>query len=372
MRFLLKNIFLLTLLIFSVFSCIDKIDIELPDKEAGIIAIQGKLSIAETGFVEVYLSRSFSFSGATAGPRDVLGAQIYVIDNNGHNIHLEGGLLNGFYRASFNLDTTSLNTSIGAQYQLLVKTPDDKEYISTQEGLLELPKADHLSFVKKNKEITSLGGISNTIPVIELAISTPLNTISTSNQRLAWSVQSTYKITDTPISCNWPIDVGIPDEKTCYVNSFENISSNLFFDGTAVTIDRLDNFILYDQVITGKFSEGLYFNVVQQSLNKGAFDYLKNIQQLLERSGNMFDPLPGVIKSNISNKKDTKEPVYGYFYATLEDTIRIYVSPEAAGNPEHYCPPPVSEGTSTLENDPCCNCLITPGSTVQKPAYWQF
>ncbi len=363
--------FISILLLLGLTNCIDKIDLPIPDTEQGIMVIQGKIGIAEKISAEVYLSKSFSFSSTNAGPRDVLNAKVSITDSEGNSIELQGGLLDGFYRASFDTTASILSITPGTKYQLKVQTLDNKEYVSSMEEVMELPEADQLSFKKKNKEVVSPKGYTNTIEVIELLITTPLRvTPSSSNQRLAWNIKSTYKLTDTPSICNWTPPQTIPTPKTCYINSLENITENLFFDGSKVSINKLEDYIFFDQIITSKFAEGLYFNVIQQSLNEGAFEYLKNAQQLLERTGSMFSPLPGLLASNLKNKSDDQEPVYGYFYATLENIIRIYVSPEAAGYPATNCPFNRPDGLSA--HNQCCDCLLAPNSTTTKPAYWQF
>ena len=356
-------------LLLTAFSCIEKIQIATPDKETGIMVIQGKLSIAEKGYAQVYISRSFSFSTYTADPRDELKAAVKLLDDEGNSIQLTGGLLDGYYRATFDLNTSPLKITPGTKYQLKVKTTTNKEYISTLEEMPELPHPEFLSIKKINKEVVLNHDFSETKDFLQLSITSPLMTASSNkNRRLAWGIYSTYKQTDTPSYCPFAEYTGIAP-KACYINSLEHIQGNLFFDGTTASIPKLENHILFDQLIFNKFAEGLYFTVVQQSLNRKAFEYLKNIQLLLERSGSMFDPLPGLVSSNFKNTADEQEKVYGYFYPSMEDTLRIYVSPEIAGYPTYDCPAHIPDNQS-LPNQ-CCDCLLSPGSSLKKPFFWE-
>ena len=353
----------LLFLLLSMTACIEETNLDTPDKEKGAIVIQGKLSIAEKGYAEAYISRTFAFSGATTGPIDVLKASVSISDDEGNSIQLEGGLLDGYYRASFDLGTTPLKTAPGTKYRIQIKTIDNKSYQSSFEEMPELPVPDSLRVEKENKEIIKPSGLPYSIDVLKVFINTPLRA-GGKKRRIVWTIGSTFKLTDTPSLCNWyPNETPAP--KTCYVDAYVFTYKNLFFDGSAVSIDELKDYPLFERSPSIQFAEGLYFNVIQQSLNKDAFEYLKNSQELLERTGSMFDQLPGLLHSNMVNIDDEKEAVYGFFYPTMEDTIRVYVSPELAGNPDAICPQSYSDKR-------CCDCLTAPNSSTRKPPFWEF
>ena len=74
-----------------------------------------------------------------------------------------------------------------------------------------------------------------------------------------------------------------------------------------------------------------------------------------ERTGSPFQPAPGNVKTNITNLTNPEKDAQGYFYATEHDTLRIYVDPVLAKEPE-------------LSDLPCTvqyNCV------PEKPGYWE-
>ncbi len=362
------SLLLMALSLFATNSCLQEIDLQPNDEADGLLVIQGKLSIADSGFVQVYISRTFGFK-KTTGPKDVLHATVTLTDDAGNEMDIPGGMLDGYYRLGFDPDTPPIQITPGTKYQLKVKTPDNKEYVSTPEELARLPISQGIRIVRKEKEFETTTGSIQQKPVLELMISTPLEAIpGEGNKKLIWEVTSNYKLTDTPNGCQW--EDTIPHIKTCYIQSLENIEENLFFDGQQSSLTELTDFILFDQLITYKFAEGCYFTVVQQSLNSDAFKYFQNTQELLSRTGSMFDPLPGNLRGNFRNTSDESEQVFGYFYPTMEDTLRIYVSPDMADFPETNCPRNLPDALSAPNQ--CCDCLLAPGSSLTKPFYWEF
>ena len=89
----------------------------------------------------------------------------------------------------------------------------------------------------------------------------------------------------------------------------------------------------------------------------------------------MFEAPAGRIRSNFQPiDENSKDEVFGYFYATQEDTTRIFVDPSLADFPAMFCPgPPTPQpfGARCLPRFPCCDCLLEQGSTLQKPDFWE-
>ena len=95
------------------------------------------------------------------------------------------------------------------------------------------------------------------------------------------------------------------------------------------------------------------------------------LYQLLSKKGTLFDPPAGAIRSNIVGLNEPEEPVYGFFYAAQQDTLRRYISPAEAGNPDFYCPLPPVNGEAPRPTA-CDDCLLESGAGLERPVWWVF
>ena len=180
------------------------------------------------------------------------------------------------------------------------------------------------------------------------------------------SQKKTHQITDSPIDF-------MTQPKTCWVTQNIGVTDVGVVNGNELNGNTISDFTLFKRNVSTEFTEGYYFTVFQQSLSKAAYDYWFQVQQSLNRDGNMFEAPVGKIKSNIKNINDENEDVFGFFYATVQDTVRVYVSPEMAGNPTALCPPnvpaPPGGGCPVFV---CCDCLSVERSGAAKPNWWMF
>nr|HMQ60440.1 hypothetical protein [Flavilitoribacter sp.] len=142
------------------------------------------------------------------------------------------------------------------------------------------------------------------------------------------------------------------------------------FNGTELFSDELPGYPVYETAPNYRFHEGYYLNLIQESLSSGAYEYWRQTQELLNRTGSMFESPVGKVQSNFKSLDDETEDVFGYFYATRQDTIRLYVRPEIAGSPPSLCPPSVPAGGRPCPIAVCCNCLDQANSSTAKPWYW--
>ena len=120
-----------------------------------------------------------------------------------------------------------------------------------------------------------------------------------------------------------------------------------------------------------EFAQGYYYTVYQRSLTKGAFEHWEQTKQVIERTGNLFEPPAGRINSNFRNIEAPNDlGVFGYFSAFAQDTLRLYISPEEVGSPQLQCPRVPIQG-NPCPVSACCDCLIEPGSKLEKPDFWE-
>jgi hypothetical protein len=135
--------------------------------------------------------------------------------------------------------------------------------------------------------------------------------------------------------------------------------------------------------------------VKQFALTAGAYKYWQTLQANTEQNGNIFDPQPAQLKSNIHSLSDPDETVIGYVSISTSTEKRIFIRyTQLRVRPplpfQDICPPQtirpedaanyLSDGemkpayftmTGNLVIAPkiCVDCRLQ-GGTTQKPSYW--
>jgi len=127
---------------------------------------------------------------------------------------------------------------------------------------------------------------------------------------------------------------------------------------------ELEDFVLTEVAISKNYTEGSYFQVVQQSLSAGALEYFSEVDMLISREGGIFDPPAGQILTNFERSSTSASEVFGYFYLTETDTIRVFVNPDN-----------LNVGATVCECkrgffDICDDCPNSLSGTVIKPDWW--
>lgn len=351
--FLVKSTLVLGLS--SLMTCLDPIDLKIPRGFDNTIVVQGILVKGSPSVFELSVSRLFDFTGEGADLVNV--RDVTLTDEAGNSVEIER-TGTGFYRTTFADNNPDIQIEVGKSYKISFNTFDARSFESFFEPLVASPKIDSLSFETISKQYVFTDGITTVQDsAVSFKVNTPLrHPDSIRNSSVLWDMSRVFQLTDLR-------------EKTCYLKETVNLSGIQVFDGFNSPLERLDSYTIHDHRFSHHFAEGMYFEVIQSGLSQGAFAYWDQTSKVLERDGNMFEAPAGRVNTNFYNINDENEIVVGYFYATTQDTARIYVAPEVAGNQNSICDQPPSFGP----NEPppvCIDCLVGPNSTTTKPAFW--
>ena len=346
--------FLFLLLGFS--ACVDKIELPRPDVPDAGMLVQGKLLFGYPGTISANVFELYTLSSNV--PKPISGANVILEDDEGHALTL-GSNAAGSYFQELNPDDPNFPVATGRQYRLRVSLPNGRKYQSAWEILQPAPKPEGVEAAISEQEYLNNLGILVTDTFARFSINTPLTTLnSTKPARLRWELDQGYKLTDDP-------------GKTCFVVR-KFLEENVFvFNGVGAGKSRLDHYFLTETQVDSRMAEGFYFLVYQQSITENAYGYFEELYQLLSKKGTLFDPPAGAIRTNIASLNDPDELTYGFFYVAQQDTVRVYISPEMAGNPDFHCPLPPRLNGGPPPN-PCDDCLLDLGASLDRPVWWVF
>lgn len=349
-------------LLLGLAACLSEIKLEVPGEKIASIAIRGQLIGGEHPLISIKIT-SLSEFNASSVARPVSEASVVLIDefNNGIDVPLRRP---GLYELEIPAGAFPLEVRAGQAYQLSVSTPGGKNYLSTFELLSAVPEPEELRYLSTRREV--LNEVNNVIDreFIQFLLTTPI--VSPQNGApsfLKWDFIGTYKFPESTLASAFP-----PNTRTCYITERLNLENVVVFDGSQSGQDLLRDLVLLEEPFDFRFSNGFYLTIRQQSLSEGAFRYWEQIGKVVQLSGNFFETPPGKVSGNFFNPDDLEEEIFGYFYATEEAILRLYVDP---GNdpPMPFCP--LTAVTATSVDTTCLECLLRAGSTLEKPAFWE-
>jgi len=321
-------------------SCLDDIDFDRPDTIENGIAIQGKLVKGDPSFIRVTLRRIFDFS---ENARLINARTVTLMDEEGNALVLDSRQ-EGVFIEEIQNNNPDISIDYGKSYKIRVETFDNRVFESSLEQLLPAPTPTDLRVSKVLREgIDALGRIVDR-EFLAFTLDTPLQlNEGEDNVKLLWELEATYKLSDTPESYNrracFPIRVDNVDNKTCFITS-SPIRNFIPLDGATINSTSISDFTLYETTSSSLFAEGYYLTVLQQSMSN----------------------------TNFVNVNDPNDEVFGYFYATEERPIRIFVSPKFADETQITCPAPLTEDGRA--DNTCCDCLTAGDATTERPIWW--
>jgi hypothetical protein len=339
-------------------ACVDKIELSAADQPASGMLIQGKFLSGTPG--KVTASVFELYTNPNDLPKPIGGAEVALEDGSGHRLELFPAGSNGQYQADVQANNPAFPVQPGMRYRLRVELPGGRLYLSAWETLLPSIPADSLHVMPVVREVPDSEGILRLDSFIQFSISTSLRLPGSDTlARFRWEIDQSYQITDD-------------QENTCYTIRPLLQNSLHIINGTVSGRQYLERHDLLETKLDYRFAEGYYLVVYQQPVSANAYGYFEELNQLLAKKGTLFDPPAGAIRSNIANPDQPDELVYGFFYATMQDTIRLYVSPETAGNTARYCPLPPLNGAGPRPPNACDDCRLEAGdSRYEKPGWWQ-
>jgi len=342
-------------LIFILFSCLDKIDLDVPAGLEDSIVIRGELIKGEPSTIVVYVGRVFNFDLTSRTPFNA--RSVDLMDDSGNKMNIVS-IQDGVHRHTFSL-ADPVQVMEGGKYKIRVSTFDGRTYESRLEEILPLPEKGKMKAVPSNITVLNDRGQQEDLFAVQFLLDTPVDIEEREqNARLVWTPERTFKITDNL-------------QTVCYVTGNVNINDIFVLDGTIFGTDTVKDIPLSQTLLSSDFFEGYYYTIYQKSVSKGAFDYWNQTKQVIERTGNLFEAPAGRITTNITNTENEEDDVFGYFMAYAQDTIRLYVPPNQFESEGRACPPNVPAPPGGGCAVPvCCDCPSAAGSQVRRPEFW--
>ena len=163
---------------------------------------------------------------------------------------------------------------------------------------------------------TSTSDPNQSVYGMEIKVNTHDDSDQTRYYRWEWI--ETWEII-TPITSSF-----YPDEARCW----QTAGTGMISIGTSEHLihDVIEDYPIYFvSTETNKLRIKYSVLVNQYSLSREAYSYWKNLQDITQNTGTLFDPTPAMVTGNISNTSNPEIPVLGIFQASALKQERIFI-----------------------------------------------
>jgi hypothetical protein len=282
--------------------CIKQIDVDTRN-EKPVLVVEGLVTTDSVPYT-VKLSYSGPFTRGNVIAAEFLekNATVIITDDAGNTTPL-AYIDEGVYETT---DPAFIG-QVGKSYSVIVTLKDGKKYVSVPEK------------INPPVPINSISTSFNFFTPSGINVSIDVNDPAANENYYKWSFYTWVPRKTNGISCG----VGCIMYEYCFQKVLNNqltILSDAAINGNKIKGQQMGTSPIY---WFGKH----YIDIRQQSITREAFQFLQRLNEQLNRTGNILDPLPASIKGNVYNAADPNDFVLGYFSAASVTHKRAILVP---------------------------------------------
>jgi hypothetical protein len=316
----------------TIGSCVEPIVPVLNEKDAqSVLVVDGKVT-DEVGPFRVRLSKSVKVD-VLYYLDPVLDADVRIYDNKGNFFQLLS-VNYGWYES----EDKNLKGVPGNAYTLSVTTADGMQYESSAVLMSEVPDIDSLYFREITKtRLEDNQGIDETWMNIQIDTHDPGGKIKywyyefseTWEVEMVTDVMIEHSPPGTPSFKTYESVIITDDKRVCWVTKPSH--SILLANTVSSPVDELKGFIVQSLAPSEDKLHIRYSILVKQSaISKEVYDFWKQLKDVNEDSGGLYEKLPSQVFGNISCCGGTARAL-GYFSAISVKAKRLFI-----GTSEHH------------------------------------
>lgn len=333
-------------------TCVDQIEFDVPSEFQNTIVINGKIVKGNPSIVEISVQNLFDFAFTSASFLNAQSVQVFNENGDKLDVPAKGGP--GLYELKI-YPESGFEVEIGNSYGIEVKLFSGQSFKSELAELVGVPKMQRLEPRLVYKEVINFENEFEVQPRIEYLVNTSLLSAENSTRtNLKWDFTRTYKLTDTT-------------SNVCYVTTIVDSDLIQTVNESEISTSSLENHLLLEQRLSQKMVEGHYVIVIQEALDENAITFWEQVRSLSTNSGTFYEPPPGQTISNLKKTSELEGAVFGYFYATEQDTLRAYIDSTFIDQYRKVCPRPPSP-IPFPPCEECCDCQMF--FPTKKPSFW--
>ncbi len=349
MKFNYIYIFIAVFLICGLTACIDELNIDTEEKR-NILVVEGIIT-SEYGPHKISLSKSAKYGSILDDDiKRELNATLWLRNEIGDQVFLTEGSSGNYYTPE------DFKAKVGSEYTLSITLANGERYISSKEKVIPVPVIDSLIVVwEKQPSLSDIQFGSG------MEVYSKWKDPEDEQNFYMWKTSGVYKINTRPDLHVGRDFFGNPfsDPKDCcsecYV--YETLGGLSIFKDNLTNGNEITQKVAYLEDDGGRFMERYLVILEQRSLTKSAFRFFDLLNNQLSIQGNIFDPPPAQIGTNIINLDKPDEEVIGYFAASDVSRDSVFIDNEQI----------LERQPTRVIND---DCRVLSNSTTDIPPFW--
>ncbi|MEO0472451.1 MAG: DUF4249 domain-containing protein [Bacteroidota bacterium] len=329
-------------------SCVDEITFDL-DALPSRIAVEGFIGDSLNTYTISLSSSAVLGVGTDNIQPPISNAAVKVIDDQGNEYAFPEGEP-GQYSAL-------MQGVAGRAYHVEIVLADGKKILSTPTVLPERSPMGPVNFrVEVEEFINSFNNITSSEQLyVDTDIPLPTNG---DRPYLRWRAFGEYEFRE-----NYP---GAITTKRCYTPV--NLDFNVInaFETLDVAGDSVPDHFLLKTLYDYRFAYVFCLHLTQFTISREEFLYWQNVQDVINRSGSLFDPPPGTLTGNLYNPDDPDELILGYFSVAATEYKRFFTGSDFL---DTFIGPRCTFPWRTIPNE-CFDCRAITNTSTERPPYW--
>lgn len=294
------------LLLIVINACVEPYDPPLQNEDVNMLVVDGFLNATDDS-ARISLARTLPVKSSDMIPPES-GALVRIEDDRGL-IHTLAEMTAGIYEGAVP------GAGAHATYRLLIRTQNNREYVSDFTTVPETPEIDSITY-----RASSQG--------VEFFVSTHDATNNARNYR--WTFQETYQY-NASFNSLFMFEGVKAVFRPLHQSLFTCWRSDRSTDILVTSTRHLQESVVNKFPVAFISSESIKMSVKysmllqQHALTDEAYDYWLQLERSTENLGGLFDPLPSEVQGNIKSITDPSETVIGLFSAGTVQEKRIFV-----------------------------------------------
>ncbi len=375
------KIFLLSVSITLLFSCIEEYTPSIEAIESNKYVVSGLLSTEEE-----YQIISVSLAAEINDPKliPLNDCEVKISDINGNTF-------NGyeFESGKYKVRIPEDNLITGVKFKLEITTPAGTNLASEYEELMECPDIDSVYYLRENKP-TNVPDIF--IEGIQFYLN--LDAVGFQNNYYKFDIEETWEY-HSVYPLEWYYDgtvhhIDPPDYSNFICWKTEKIKDIYILNTTGLQSNTYKEYPLHFVDNTTSRLAYIYSILVKQyAISKEAFAFLDQLRVNNIEQGGLYETQPVMVIGNLSNLTNPKQSVLGYFQVASVKTKRIFITEvqdlelnydPGCGiftlwkglvelKPQDYPVYLLMDGALAELTPECIFCTLL-GGTTTKPYYW--
>ena len=352
MKHIIKSTFAILITSLLYISCIDEIQFDIDSQQPSTV-VEGLISTELKEYTIRINESTILGQGIDNIKTPISGANVSVLNQTGAAVSfIEDQDDLGAYKAV-------MQGVVGSSYNVEVSLPNGDVITSAPETILPAVALDSVRI--SIEEVSGLNSSGNSEITAFVVASVDATFNANDRPFLRWRIDGEYEFQELYPMAFRPM--------RCYVKDFIDFNNLALEDANDIDGNEIFNKEIVRTKLNRRFHVIYGFMVTQYRISAREHEYWRQVDQLINIDGTIFDPPPATIAGNLVNTTNSQKKIQGYFSVVSQDFKRQFIE---TGDLGFFVQTDCTPSFRRVNPPECAQCTIIPNSSLNKPPYWPF